>query len=253
MEQKPQASWHILARITNKDGIDTALCLWRFKGASEWNKVLLTDSAGYFTGDIPNLSNNYTDTIEYYLDALSNNGKRMSKPITAPRGYYTFWFTNTSSYISGKVYYDNKANSPIERTTVYLTDDIGNIIKTADCDTSGNYRIEGLQNGIYKIYASTASQPGGFDPLDGLLINKYFIKTYTFQDNLCLGAADVNNDLSVNLQDALLVSRRYINLISSFSAGDWLSEKINITINKNNLHQNIRLICFGDVNASYKF
>ena len=30
------------------------------------------------------------DTIEYYISAKSNNGKTITKPMTAPKGYYTF-------------------------------------------------------------------------------------------------------------------------------------------------------------------
>lgn len=84
-------NYHILSKITNKSGIANAKCMWRKKGGN-WNASNLSDSAGYFVGTIPNQSFGVTDTIEYYIDANSNNGKHMTKPIVAPDGYYQFYF-----------------------------------------------------------------------------------------------------------------------------------------------------------------
>jgi agmatine/peptidylarginine deiminase len=89
-------NYHLLAQITNKSGIATATCKWRKRGETTWNSVSLTDSSSYFVGDIPGTGFTPTDTIEYYLEANSNNGKTMPKPITAPAGFYTFWFDVTS-------------------------------------------------------------------------------------------------------------------------------------------------------------
>ncbi len=90
--QAAKASYPILSKITNKDGIAQATCLWKVKGTGAWNSVALNDSAGYFVGAIPNLAFTVSDTIIYYLNATSNNGKSLSKPIVAPEGYYAFYF-----------------------------------------------------------------------------------------------------------------------------------------------------------------
>jgi agmatine/peptidylarginine deiminase len=79
--------YHIVAKVTNKDGIASAHCFWRKNGAG-WNDVTLADSAGYFIGDIVSNGMAGTDRIEYYLKATSNNGKTMTKPITAGNGGY---------------------------------------------------------------------------------------------------------------------------------------------------------------------
>jgi agmatine/peptidylarginine deiminase len=89
--QPKQDNYHIVSKITNRSGIATAKCNWRMKGATAWNTVNLTDSSGYWIGDIAGTFN-HPDIVEYYLTATSNNGKTMTKPITASTGgYYTFY------------------------------------------------------------------------------------------------------------------------------------------------------------------
>jgi agmatine/peptidylarginine deiminase len=83
--------YRIVSKITNKSGISSAKCYWRKKGNTNWNTVNLTDSSGYLVGDIRGTFK-HPDAVEYYLSATSNNGKTMTKPITAANGgYYTFY------------------------------------------------------------------------------------------------------------------------------------------------------------------
>jgi agmatine/peptidylarginine deiminase len=90
------SNFHIVSKITNKSGIASAACKWRINGG-EWNNITLADSAGYWIGDIRGKFGN-DDVIEYYLSANSNNGKTMTKPITADSGgYYSFFFHFTTS------------------------------------------------------------------------------------------------------------------------------------------------------------
>lgn len=100
--QPIQASYPIIAKITNKSGINTAKCFWRVRGNTTWNTVNLTDSAGYFIGTINSGMLTQSDAIEYYLEAETNNGKTARKPITAPTGYYTLfyqWPTSLEQYV----------------------------------------------------------------------------------------------------------------------------------------------------------
>ena len=88
--------FHLLAKITNNSGIQTAICKWRKRGAITWNTINLTDSSGYFIGDIVDNTLTVNDKVEYFLSATTVNGKTAVKPITAPDGYYIFYFkTNT--------------------------------------------------------------------------------------------------------------------------------------------------------------
>jgi agmatine/peptidylarginine deiminase len=79
--------YHIIAKISNTSGIKTAKCIYR-KNKGSWTTVSLTDSSGYFIGDILNSGLSGDDEIEYYLEAESNNGKTANKPITAKNGGY---------------------------------------------------------------------------------------------------------------------------------------------------------------------
>jgi agmatine/peptidylarginine deiminase len=90
--QSARSNYHILSEIRNRSGIANASCFWKIKGESTWNEVGLTDSAGFYVGNISNPGFTVSDTIVYYLDATSNNGKNATKPIVAPDGYYSFFF-----------------------------------------------------------------------------------------------------------------------------------------------------------------
>jgi agmatine/peptidylarginine deiminase len=90
--QTARPNYHILAEISNRSGIADASCFWKIKGESTWNEIPLADSAGFFVGNITNQGFTVSDTILYYLDATSNNGKNATKPIVAPEGYYSFFF-----------------------------------------------------------------------------------------------------------------------------------------------------------------
>jgi len=90
--QSARSNYHFLAEITNRSGIANASCLWKIKGETVWNEIQLADSAGFFVGNISNPGFTVSDTIVYYLDATSNNGKNATKPIVAPDGYYSFYF-----------------------------------------------------------------------------------------------------------------------------------------------------------------
>ncbi len=81
------------ATITNRSGIASASCVWRIKGSGSWNTTPMTAGAdNLFTATIEGDPNAVRDTIEYYISATSNNGKTITKPITAPKGSYEFYF-----------------------------------------------------------------------------------------------------------------------------------------------------------------
>ncbi|MBA3900507.1 MAG: agmatine deiminase family protein [Bacteroidetes bacterium] len=165
--------FHILSKITNKDGIASSECKWRKKGSSTWNAIQLTDSSGYLTCIIPGLNILSNDTIEYFLHAESNNGKQMSKPITAPNGYYTFYFddiTNAASvfepYSKDHLFaaYPNPAREQVNvqfylkapaSVRITLTDALGRQLHQTELPGQDSGKIEtqinisGLQQGIY--------------------------------------------------------------------------------------------------------
>jgi hypothetical protein len=165
-------SFHILAKITNNSGIQTAVCNWRKRGSATWNTITLADSSGYFVGNITDNTITATDKIEYYLSATTVNGRTAVKPITAPEGFYVFYFmlgtgvediqVQEKNYLFGA--YPNPASTSI--TIPYYVKDLTGDVTISIMDINGK-RIEeihqtptyglnrvesnlsGLSNGIY--------------------------------------------------------------------------------------------------------
>jgi agmatine/peptidylarginine deiminase len=167
-----QNSFHIVAKITNKSGVTSAVCKWRLKGASTFNTINLTDSSGYFIGDIVANGLTAADEIEYYLSATTNNGKTAVKPITAPDGFYSIFFTERTALaefeIKPKNYlfkaYPNPASTQIKipfyaiqgkMATINVTDISGKTVKQITPSNLQNglneaiIDLHDLNNGIY--------------------------------------------------------------------------------------------------------
>ena len=82
----------INAIITNKSGIASATCFWRIKGESAWQSLPLAEgNNNIFSAMLSRPTSLAHDTIEYYISATSNNGKTITKPMTAPNGFYSFY------------------------------------------------------------------------------------------------------------------------------------------------------------------
>jgi agmatine/peptidylarginine deiminase len=150
--------YKIEATMYNKSGIDKSICYWRYKGETKWNELNLSKSNGsdLFDGIIQN--NTLNGNIEYYLTAKSVNGKTISKPFTAPEGYYSFEFStsvdvkdnlsNSTNVISE--FYPNPAN---EQTLIN--------INSIDSGINVNiYNISGIP-----VYSNNFSMIKGFDAL----------------------------------------------------------------------------------------
>ena len=90
----------VSAIITNKSGIASAEVRYRIN-EGEWQSTPLTANGNRFYGEMataniqPGTTEDSTVTVEYYISATSNNGKTITKPMTANQGgYYSFNFTN---------------------------------------------------------------------------------------------------------------------------------------------------------------
>jgi hypothetical protein len=92
---------------------------------------------------------------------------------------------------------------------------------------------------------------GGSNPLDALLVVRYYLGAHTFSNHLREVAANVNNDQAINPVDALLINKRYIGIISKFNISDWLFDKPQVIVFGANVTQDMKAICSGDVDASF--
>lgn len=80
----------------NKSGISNTTLYYRTKGQTSWNELNFSSMGdNMYDVHLPIYPSLAADTIEYYISATSNNGKTITKPFTAPQGYYTFVYGTT--------------------------------------------------------------------------------------------------------------------------------------------------------------
>jgi agmatine deiminase len=95
--QNQQNSYALTAEVKNKSGIASAKAYYRKAGQTQWQSTNLTVSTGNnYDFSLPGNGLTQTDTIEYFIEAISNNGKTITKPFTAREGgYWRFNFNNS--------------------------------------------------------------------------------------------------------------------------------------------------------------
>jgi hypothetical protein len=162
--------YHLVSTIRNKSGIASAICKWRKGKNGNWNTVNLVDSSGFFVGDINSTGFAIGDTVQYFLQANTNNGKTAFKPITAPEGYFEFVVTDITglSDIFGEnnpiiTLYPNPGEGFINISTIL---DVALEVRILDFsgkevfrkalpqkqkDTVHSIQLEGLPDGLYLV------------------------------------------------------------------------------------------------------
>jgi uncharacterized protein (TIGR02145 family) len=153
--------------------------------------------------------------------------------------------------LGGTAVYDNKQNTALTNTTVYLKNLTGNIIDSTITGSDGRFQFTDVAQGKYKLYCKTKIKYKTPTPAQALLINRTFIGIYTIADSLKILAADLNMDNKVTPIDALAINRRFIQTISKFKRPDWIFDTLRITISKDSLQNVIKGICAGDIDGSY--
>lgn len=108
----------VSAIITNRGGIAHAELVWREAGSDTWHTETLTANGNRFSGSMPRVVTAVPQhDIEYYISATSNNGKTITKPMTANQGgYYTFSYTDGSVEDSSMFDFDTMP-MPMENIT----------------------------------------------------------------------------------------------------------------------------------------
>ncbi len=186
-----------------------------------------------------------TATTMYYLTVTGSNGCGATDSVLV-----TVDPNLLGKNIQGKLVYDNLQFTPIGVGSVALNDSLGALISNTTVDASANYVFQNLNDARYILRGATTRPWGGVSAGDALLINEYFTNPNVLT-GLKILAADVNNDGAVNSNDALLTMQRSISLINSFAAGDWIYSQDTVLLAGQNVLQNVRALCVGDVNASY--
>lgn len=113
----------------------------------------------------------------------------------------------------------------------------------------GYFEFTNISPGEYILKGFTNKPWGGVNSVDALGIARSFTGAAPLT-GLRLKAADVNGSNNINSLDALTMNRRFSGFITSFTAGNWVSEEKYITITSNT-SSNVLMLCFADVNGSY--
>lgn len=184
----------VKAVFKTKSGIADANVFWTSDTTAGFDPILMNFTIGdTAVGYIPAQANG--TEIFYYLSASSNKGKTISKPITAPEGYYNFVVENSVTSVSGDVqppefYLSQNYPNPFNPSTkikfvvpsntlrqaqsdIYVTlkvyDVLGNEIATLvnEEKTPGTYEVEfntaqisNLSSGIYFYKLSACPSTG---------------------------------------------------------------------------------------------
>ncbi|MBP7496502.1 MAG: hypothetical protein KA792_02415, partial [Bacteroidales bacterium] len=221
-----------------------------YRGDTPDNMLILDTIASnlYSYTDLnPLQGNNY-----YMVEVINPNNCNPSKKVYNTAQSNKVNSSNQMYYtISGTVTYDNKANNSLNNVLLKLKNKEGKIISETKTDNNGDYFFTNLQNDKYYIECNNTAKAGGYNPVDALFVNRYYLKLVGFGNNLRKRAADVNIDNNVNPIDALMINRRYIGILKSFKSPDWLFETDTIELSDSDLLYNIKSLCAGDNNGSY--
>lgn len=142
MEQVP-----VSAIITNKSGIAHAEVMYR-DNEGAWQTANLTANGNRFYGNIPLENTDVTHIVEYYISATSNNGKTITKPMTASQGgYYSFAYNwGTPNFDSTMFDFDTLPMPAEDITFVFSTewttqdsDDPRPLAGIEDVEMEGNF------------------------------------------------------------------------------------------------------------------
>lgn len=226
-----------------------------YKGVGNFNQNPLFDSLSntpyVLSHNSPCIDKGNADTTGLFLSQFDIAGNPRIVNDIVDMGVYELQPANN---ISGTITYNNTKNTPIVNIKVYLKTSEGKIIDSVITNINGYYSFTNVSNGNYYVIPLITKPWGGANPADALIINRIYIGLYKLNDDLVKTASDVNKDNKTNPVDALMVNRRYIGIINQFKQNDWIIDKTGlIKFNGGYMDYNIKAICAGDVDGSYKF
>lgn len=152
--------------------------------------------------------------------------------------------------LNGTVTYKNTAATPIPSGTLSLYK-AGTLYATTQVNANGTYSFQDIPPAIYTLRMQPAGNWGGGNSLDALLVLKHFTGM-SLLNGLNRTAGDADGNAYLNSIDALWISKRFVNIVSSFPAGNWVSENPQVSLSGLLPHTiNLKVLCTGDVDGSY--
>lgn len=153
--------------------------------------------------------------------------------------------------ITGNLNYYNNYLTPLGNSIVYFENSAENTLDSVQSDQNGYYSHICYEFGTYCFDASSDIPWGGGNSVDAFFIQRHFLGL-NYLTGLSVEAADVDGSGFINSDDALKVQQRFVNMINSFPAGDWVFEADSMSINFGGYYTRDLLgSCYGDVNRSY--
>lgn len=245
----------LIAPQNNSTGIPTTtLFLWNsIPSILKYRFQVSTDSlfATFFIND-----STLTDTFKIVI-GLSANTKyywRVNATNISGTGNWSTVFNFTtvspSTTLTGTLVYANQQGTRLTNIKIYLIRSDGTKTDSTVTSQDGTFLFNAVPNGFYNVRPDIKLAWGGVSSTDALLIRKYLTGTQVF-DTLQIKASDVNSSGSVNSTDALLIRRRMVGDILTFTIGDFVYEYPLLSLSGAPVNITIRVLCAGDVNASY--
>lgn len=153
--------------------------------------------------------------------------------------------------ISGVVVYQNNANTPLAGVKIVLKLGCCTLVDSTLTAADGSFSFPDLQPGNYTLTASKTGGWGGSNSDDALHILKAFVNMVNL-NLLQIKASDVDMTDNINAVDALLVAKRFVGIINSFTIPDWRFEVPVVSLTgSQNLNIQVKGLCSGDANGSF--
>lgn len=213
---------------------------WNFSGGNPPNSALQSPT---------NILYNYMGFYDVSLTVTNNCGSdQMIKQD------YIQVMPDDSLLVFGFLTYDNliTPQTPMNNVKMYIKSITQITLDSVITDNVGYYVFDSLSGGtsyIIEPYYDTKTW-GGSNSGDALLIMLHFVGLANLT-GLPFQAADVNADGTINSADALNVQQRFVGMIQSYVAGNWVPTFDTIAFNGHSQQLDIQGLCFGDVNQSY--
>lgn len=168
------ASKTMEAIITNRSGIASATLYWRVDGGSWHTANMAAGNENRFSGEMmlseAGVNDGMVHNVEYYISATSNNGKTITKPMTANQGgYYSFPMIYDAGAGIGSItsqqvgqFYPNPSNGlasiaieAVGRCQISVIDAMGREVlrETLSDNHNGQYTLDTrrLAHGLYSV------------------------------------------------------------------------------------------------------
>lgn len=146
--ENPATSVNLSILSQNKSGIDNVKLYYHYSGETNYTELACTSMGdNMYSVDVPLQNGVANDTLFYYISSTSNNGKTITKPMTAPEGYYTMPYGTEITGVVVKNPYDTTSVS-IEGLAMNTIDNISEIYPNpANAEVSVS--LEGINSDVY--------------------------------------------------------------------------------------------------------